>query len=260
MDSSRTSDFWWLSAEQASQAWLIGLGHHRENDDRRITYYPDPNRPALLDWVHSLGEQDEPSEVFKLYPLSFISQWRARWNHHNVYRTMKLFPESGGGEAILGPLLVDIDSQDWESQPLEDLNDTLRIARRAIALVVQRWGVKPEDDVRVFFSGRKGFNIEVIPSRLGIAGDIDQQIGRSVGCLDTIRQELGISAAGPTIDPVYGNRHGFRLKHPYIRLHDSFNCWRSNAMPQCHRRVRLTIDELGDLSIKRILQLADASP
>ena len=261
MDITKTSDFWWLSEEQASQAWLIGLGHHREDDDRRITLHDlDPDQPTLLDWDHSLNERGEGSGLFTAYPLSFMNEWCLRWDNHNVYRTMKMFPESGHGEAILGPLLVDIDSQDWKSQPLEDLEAALRMARHAITVVIQEWGLKPEEDVRIFFSGRKGFNIEAIPSRLDITGNIDQQIRTSAGCLDTIRQELGISADGPTIDPVYGNRYGFRLKHPYIRLHDSVNCWRSSAVTQRRRRVRLTIDELSGLSMARILQLAEASP
>lgn len=197
---------------------------------------------------------------FKAYPLSFISEWRSKWDNRNVYRTMKLFPESGDDEAILGPFLVDIDSSDWESPTAEDLDDTLRTASRAVAFVMQEWSLNPEQDIRIFFSGRKGFNIEAIPSRLGIRGNVDQQIEASTDRLATIRQQLGISSEGPTIDPVYGNRHGYRLKHPYIRLHDSFNCWRSSVAQKCRRRVRLAIEEIDDLSMVGILHLADSPP
>lgn len=270
---SKTSDFWWLSEEQAAQPWLVGVGHHdpwgalwNGVDEPAPTGSAsiDQDQPTLNGWAHSVDEQNQVSAEFKRYPVSFISDWRSRWDNCNVYRTMRLWRQSEGGEAILGPFLVDIDNEN------EDLDDALEVTRRALAYMVEAWKLTAEQDVCIFFSGRKGFNIEAVPASLGIAGNIDQQIRASAECRDIIIRGLKerdsveladgntVSAPGTVIDRVYSL--GFGLTHPYIRLHDTFNCWRSSVRPHCRRRVRLTIDELSHLSIVRILQLANPPP
>lgn len=271
MDTSAASDFWWLSQKEATQAWFVGVGHHAPwnavwngVDDPAPTGSAsiDQDQPVLNGWAHSVNWQNEDSKQFKRYPLSFISDWRSRWDNRNVYRTMRLWRQSGNAEAIAGPFLVDIDNEN------EDLDDTLEIARQAFAWMAGTWKLTPDQDVRIFFSGRKGFNIEVVPASLGITGNIEQQISASAEYRDTIIRELKgrnglhsdngntVSAHGTVIDRVYSL--GFGLTHPYTRLHDSFNCWLSDDVQNCRRRIRIPCTELGKLTIESILQLADA--
>jgi len=265
-----TSDFWWLTGDQLAENWSVGVGHHEPLPDEfnGLTLAPSQEEPSFHHWRHSLDEDDRPSNEFKRYPLHFLETWRSRWNNRNVYRTLLLFPDLPEGQRALGPFLVDIDGQDWAHQSLQDLDDTLRIARQVVSFVTNRWQLTPDRDLRIFFSGRKGFNIEAIPDSLGIRGNVDQQTRASADCLDTSIRQLQeqnsvqpgngstVSAHGTSIDRIYGNRFGYRLKHPYIRLHNSWNTWASNGVTE-RVRLELSVDQLRTEAMNSICARAE---
>ena len=276
-----TSDFWWLTGDQLTENWSVGVGHHEPLPDEfnEFAYRPSQEEPIFPHWWHSTAEDGEPSNAFKRYPLHFLETWRSRWNNRNVYRTLLLFPDLPEDQHALGPFLVDIDSRDWASQSLEDLDDTLQVTRQAVSFLTQSCQLTPERDFRVFFSGRKGFNIEAIPASLGITGEIAEQIRASATCLDTIIRELQgqnsvqsgngstVSAHGTSIDRIYGRRlagmrfiTGFQLKHPYTRLHSSINQWVSQSGEQvARRRLELTVSDLSSEGIGSIRLRAETS-
>src|SRR3990172_5551869 len=276
-----TSDVWWLTEDQLTQNWLVGVGHHDPlpDDFDEFAGNPSQEEPVFRHWWHSIAEHGEPSNAFKRYPLDFLETWRSRWNNRNVYRTLLLLPDLPEGQRAGGPFWVDGDSRDWASQSLEDLDDTLQVTRQAVSFLTQSCQLTPERDFRVFFSGRKGFNIEAIPASLGIAGEIAEQITASATCLDTIIRELQgqnsvqsgsgstVSGHGTSIDRIYGRRlarmrfiTGFQLKHPYTRLHSSINQWVSQSGEQvARRRLELTVSDLNSEGIESIRLRAETS-
>lgn len=146
----------------------------------------------------------------------------------------------------------------------EDLADSLVVVRRTYHFLQDRFGVDA-NNLRIFFTGRKGFNIELLPQTFGIQGSIAVQLRKSADSLYQITEALRlgkswqtinqVSDAGTVIDQIYGSRYsGYRLKHPYIRLHNSLNRWvPSNGKAKTRMKIELTVDELDVLSAREII-------
>jgi len=253
-----TSDFWWLTGDQLVENWSAGVGHHEPLPDEfnEFAYRPSQEEPIFPHWWHSTAEDGEPSNAFKRYPLHFLETWRSRWNNRNVYRTLLLFPDLPEGQRALGPFLVDIDSQDWTNGWTEHLDEARDIAVRAADILMSKWNLREGSDFRVFFSGRKGFNIETRPSAAGIRGNLQQQIVASAKRLGELIGDLQLQEpASPSIDRIYGDRFGYRLKHPYIRLHNSWNKWASNGTSE-RVRLELSVEQLKAEAISSICSRA----
>ena len=157
--STFAGDFWWLPPGLDTAHLRIGVGHHRPLRDEE-----DP--VPLNKWDRSLDASGNPSTDCCLYPLSFLEEWHTYWRGHNVYRTLKLFDASGQTK-FLGPFIIDIDNVRREVDHwVEDLDDARKVARQTVKVLSEPTFNVPLEDMRIFFSGRKGFNIEVRPRRL----------------------------------------------------------------------------------------------
>ena len=251
------SDLWWVEPVVGAQHRFLYVGHHLP--------ISDDDEPLATSWFHSIAG-DHLSEEKVRCPTTFLETWKARCANSNVYRSLQLFASAENGEALLGPFLIDIDNSTWdESTELyrENLQDALDVARRAAKLLTTRWGISTRD-LRIFFTGRKGFNLEVRPSTLGIQGSHHQQLEESSKKLSTLVDELRarvglrgtnvVGSQGTSIDMIYGSqRRGIALRHPYIRLHKSINRWRSGGLDISRRKVELQLDELWSGDIEAIV-------
>ncbi|MCH7576426.1 MAG: hypothetical protein IH822_01325 [Chloroflexi bacterium] len=160
-------------------------------------------------------------------------------------------------EPLQGPFLVDIDSRDWTNGYSENLEDARRVAVLAVELLTSRWPLAEGRDFRVFFSGRKGFNIEVRPDLLGIGGSLDQQIRASADRLEVLGELAKRNSASTVIDRIYGNRFGYGLKHPYIRLYNSWNKWSSDCQAKKRLRLQLSAADLKAQPIESLCSRAE---
>ena len=235
MSNISETDFWWIREEQ-HRSLYVGVGHHRP--------LTDDDNPYMI-------------EEKNYYPLGFIHQWRRVCNDINVHRTLTLFDK--GGEAILlGPFLIDIDNSQWTDGYQEDLEDALQVAQSTIRLLKTEFAIH-ENDLRVLFTGRKGFNIEVRPSSLGIRmdGTVDAQVKVSRRKLEKIRDAVR-SSRGTTIDRIYGGKFDkCELKHPYVRLHNSINEWmQKDGNKLARRKIKLSLADLFGMSAEQICQQA----
>lgn len=166
--------------------------------------------------------------------------------------------------AFLGPFLVDVDNSD------EKLDDAQAVTKEVVTHLIKELGVFPSD-LRIFFSGRKGFNVEVRPQALGINGSIPDQIRLSSNKLGDIIAVMRnknnmqntpsttvVSREGTVIDRIYGDRFGYKLKHPYIRLHHSVNKWiRNDGSKKARVKIELTIEQLWSISAAKITSKAE---
>lgn len=243
------SDFWWLPRGAASENPLVGLGHHRPIND-------EDDLISIM-WCRPLDVNEEPFNNLNVYPLNFLHCWRNACNNTNVYRTLKVFYKNAGEAAFLGPFVVDIDNEK------ENLEDALSAARQAVDFLILQYNLGT-DDLRIFFTGHKGFNIEVRPKTLRIDEDdpITDQIEVSAQMLDKIIEGLRhtngvvdgctntVTNKDTQIDRIYGNRFGgYRLKHPYTRLHCSINKWvRNHDSKMARMKIQISLDELRNRS------------
>ena len=252
-------DFWWLSESQAKQGWLVGVGHHAPltDDDEPSLTRPNQQAPAISGWFHSLDDVGKLSHDFKRHSPNVLAEWRSVCGNTNVYRTLILWPEQSQVEPLQGPFLVDIDSQDWTNGYSENLEDARRVAVLAVELLTSRWPLAEGRDFRVFFSGRKGFNIEVRPDLLGIGGSLDQQIRASADRLEVLGELATRNSASTVIDRIYGNRFEYGLKHPYIRLYNSWNKWSSDCQAKKRLRLQLSAADLKAQPIESLCSRAE---
>jgi len=227
-----SSDFWWLDSSEETKFIYAELGHHKP--------IRDDEQPCSMQW-------DTETCL-----INQLNDWRKSFQNTNVYRKLKIATALVDGEQLMGPFLVDIDNSE------EDLDDSLVVVRRTFGFL-QNCGINA-NNLRIFFTGRKGFNLEVRPQALGIHGSIAKQLEDSANYLRQITEGLRVgqswqtinqvSDAGTVIDQIYGNRYsGYRLKHPYIRLHSSLNKWiMSDGRARIRMKIELSVDELNKVT------------
>jgi len=249
------SDFWWLSGHETGRDLFVGVEHHHPPTDDEDYY--------SMQRFHSVGAGHKLSRARKHYRLDFLNQWRSLCNNTNVYRTLELFASDKGQSEVLGPFLVDIDNSNWKDGYEENLGDALAVTCTVVEFLSKHWKLS-ERDLRVFFSGRKGFHIEVRPEALSMAGSVADQLKLSAEKRQEIIEHFGtrnniVSSGGTLIDPVYGDRFDkYKLKHPYIRLHGSWNKWVGNdGIERARRKIELSLDKLSDSRAEEICAQAE---
>jgi len=245
------SDFWWLPKNVSIGNLLVGVGHHREVADREEV-------PPPSSWYRSFDSKGCLSNIIKYYPINLIEKWKSVCKNTNIYRTLKVFDRSTVKAILLGPFLVDIDNSNG------NLDAAQTVTKQVVNYLIKQLDLSP-NDIRIFFSGHKGFNVEVYPQVIGLSGSLLDQIKLSSKKLDDIIAFLRksndiqdstrnvVDLHGTVIDPIYGNRFGYKLKHPDIRLHNSINKWIREDGSECARRkIELTIEQLWNISATQI--------
>jgi hypothetical protein len=245
------SDFWWLPGEADLASLRVGVGHHRpkaDNDD-----------PALLEWrcpVDDVEIQVRGNPC--LHPLAALRDARRACHNTNIYRTLQVF-----GRArieFLGPFILDVDNESRDNGYSQDLDDAFRVTKEAVTLLLSEYRLT-EPDIRVFFSGCKGFNIEVRPEALDIDGDVRQQVKEASRWWNRINQDLHRSQVlsddyATSIDRVYWESGD--LKHPYLRLHASVNSWVASTGAATNRlKIEVDVDKLSSVSMHNISRRAE---
>jgi hypothetical protein len=240
-----SSELWWLPDGFDVGQLRVGVGHHEP--------VAEDESSASVAWLHALdGSADEP-----LYGVDVLSQWRTLWKDDNVYRLSELH-DSAGRPVLIGPFLLDLDND-------RDLGSALAVARAAFGLLRSPgYGIEAAD-VRVYFSGHKGFNLEVRPGALGIAPDssMRSQLQRAydvqqalIGDLRRVRGVRNKTVNAVDDEETYADRiYGpGSLRYSYIRLPESLNVWVDVAGNRvARRRLLLDADEIdrADLCIRR---------
>jgi len=249
--SDLISDFWWLPKNVSIKNLLVGVGHHKEIAD-------DEDVPPLDSWYRSLDSKGCPSNNIQYYPINLIEKWGSACKNTNVYRTLEVFDRNTKKEIFLGPFLVDIDNSSGKL-------DSAQAVTRQVATYLTKQLRLSLDSLRIFFSGCKGFNIEIRPEDIGLSELILDQIRLSSKKLDEIIVFLQnsnniqdssknvVDVQGTVIDRIYGDRFGYKLKHPYIRLHSSINRWIRGDGSECARRkIEVTFEQLWNMSAVQI--------
>jgi hypothetical protein len=244
------SDFWWLPEDVAIDKLSVGIGHHKP--------LTDEDDPYSVNWFHSLSKDELLSVEEVKYSFGFLSSWRDICDNTNIYRTLKVFGCNTEEAILLGPFLIDIDNSE------ENLDDARTITTQVRTYLLDEQKIS-KGDMRIFFSGRKGFNVEVRPEAFGVADSISGQIKcfsmKLDEIIDFLRKNNKVqndtrnmaSSQGTCIDRIYGDRFGYKLKHPYIRLHNSVNKWIRGSDSEITRmKIELTIEQLCNMSATEI--------
>lgn len=229
------SDFWWLSPTEKTAYLYV-----------------------------ELFTQEFASPCFSL--VSEIGRWRANHKNTNVYRSLKVWKDNSKREPLTGPFIVDIDNEDG------CLDDALSVTRKAVKSILSVYGVS-DNDVRVFFTGHKGFNIEVRPESVGITGSPDEQNSRTECIRKELIKELRQGKSSRGISSIEKGKPVFKCapnlwfsnqvsargtlidrRQSCLRLHDSINAWIEGNKTISRKKVILSLEELCKLTLKQIVQ------
>ena len=226
------TDFWWLTPEEQKEYMYVELAHHQPLSE----------------------EDDAPTLNPFLTLISDINSWRHSYCNINVYRSLSVWSDRVKTRKLSGPFIVDINNE------YEDLQDALQVTRRAVEIVCS-YNVK-ENDIRVFFTGRKGFNIEILPSPLKIVGTTkqqDQAEDKRKEIIQELRKGKNLSSSSENgrihlgSNSVSSNGTLIDTIHDYNRLHNSFNSWIQDRITKTRRKTELNIAELKSLPLEQII-------
>lgn len=218
-----STDFWWLSAEEAREYGYIDLFHQEPYSDEPNTDKEPRYCPMLA------GE--------KRYPLEFISQWKRGFKNINVFRSYTLYISDTDGKGIIGPFLLDVDrTLEKDGGYIADLRKALEDTR---LLVKKYCSNLKNEDYRIFFTGHKGFHIEIHPRAISIPPNVDRW-----QYFENRRKEINTRFGNSFVDKF----------HSHVRLHNSINSWIDYSGRQvCSANFEVSIDELFSFSIKDIV-------
>jgi len=213
-----STDFWWLSPVEVRQFRYVDLFHQEPYSDEPNTDRDPTSCPIL--------------QSDKRYPLESVSQWEVRFRNMNVFRSWALYSSNIEGKEIIGPLVLDID------RPVEKdggyVPDFERALRDTRLLVTEYCSKLERTNYRVFFTGHKGFHIEIHPKVIEILphGDRRQHF-------ENIRKDINRQYGNAFVD----------VFHDHIRLHDSVNSWiEYSGEGVDSMNFEVSIDELFSLS------------
>lgn len=146
------TDYWWLSLDEARQYKYIDVFHQKPYSDE-----PNTERDPL-----SCPMQQSDIR----YHLESIDQWRVKFRNINVFRSYALYSSHIKGKEVIGPFLLDIDR--FMEQEVGYPPDIDRAIKDTRFLIQKYCSDYKDDDYRIFFTGHKGFHIEIRPEAIGV--------------------------------------------------------------------------------------------
>lgn len=216
------TDFWWLSSEEARHYGHVDLFHQEPYSDE-----PDTDREPLS---HPMVRSD------RRYPLESIRQWKAKFRNINVFRSFGLYSSDTNGAEVIGPFLLDIDRIiEKDGGYIPDLGKALEDTR---ILVTEYCSNFNDKNYRVFFTGHKGFHIEIDPKAICISLNINRRPQ-----FESRRKEINEKFGDAFVDRF----------HDHVRLHNSVNRWIDySGQTLDSMNFEISINELFGLSAEDI--------
>jgi len=219
------SDFWWLERDQTNKFTYLELGH---------------NEPV--------GGSTSPNIKLIKCQSTSIDEFRSEYQNINLYRSLKLSENPTNGTEITGPFLVDIDNEN-------DLEAAQQITKQTVQYLTTQNNLSPVRDFRIFFTGHKGFNIEIKPQSIAVYDlSYDQETLYGEKRIIIIRYLRKLNSIDIKCrNFVDNNGTIIDLIHNHVRLHDSINSWIDNNGKVISRRKKeLIYTELFNKSITDI--------
>ncbi|MBI4338625.1 MAG: hypothetical protein HY680_01585 [Chloroflexi bacterium] len=222
-------EFWWLSALGRPIEGYVGVA--------RSWWTPREYNPG---WCECSSRKS----------IQELWGWAQRHQLENVHRTLAVYRTIGSEADIVGPFVVDIDCDEETALANGTLPHHELAAAQAFTLrVVDHYlhtGIT-EEDLRVCFSGHKGFHVEVLMRKRREflhASDLSDDNGPWRQELKALQSQVR-TQKGLVID----------LPHGFVRLKETWNVWTMKA-----RCIGITIDALRTMSIADILTRANFAP
>ena len=226
MTKSIGSDFWWLSPQEVILYRFTELFHQEPYSDE-----PNTDKDPLSCPMQQSDDR---------YPLESIEEWKGKFRNTNVFRSYELYDSDIEGQKIIGPLIIDIDRIiERNGGYLPDFDKALKDTRR---LIKEYFINLKSRDYRIFFTGHKGFHIEISPSAIGVSSNTNRW-----HFFEKVRVEINKRFGSAFIDKF----------HLHVRLHNSINSWIDYYGKRVdYMNYEVSIDELFNLQAADIVKKA----
>lgn len=224
---AKLSDFWWLDEDQLGRFTYLKFGHNEPVDDSTSPYI-------------------KPQKC----RISTIDELRSEFQNINIHRSLELSDSPSNGEKLVGPFLIDIDNEN------NNLESARNIIKQTLEYLTTQLYKSPVVDFRLFFTGHKGFNIEIKPSLLEINNYSNQYESlyrkKRRDIIDYLHKKNDIPE----------NHHNFvdnndtiiDVKHCFVRLHNSINSWvGDDGKIISRKKIELSYQEIFEMSIEDII-------
>jgi len=201
------------------------------------------------------GQWEEGCSLLeRMLRLEELSAFACTHAENNIWRSWEVYREVAGCDGI-GPVPLYLDIDDESSPP--NLEDAYKLTAACLDVLEARsdWAGSSER-LRVVFSGRKGFHIEIKPPAPLNASAMRKE-------LLTACEERGLKR----VCVYHGSSNVFientvldTLSHKWVRLTGTLYSWICEDGRMCARRVfQMSPEEFRQLGAKRILQIAEGA-
>ena len=212
-------EFWWLSPEEKEGFKYIRPGYQNKLPNDVI---PDVKFGGRI----------------KINNLTF---WCSEHRMENVHREFNLYLKGVRKcDTLEGPVLLDFDNSD------ENLESACKCTTEALRFLQYNLGINLSADCRVFFSGRKGFHIELRP--IAIVSELLERAGhfqRPLLHLKLIRRLQSNFGLSGTTNQLDQKRTFLDKEHQAKRINGSVNAWTSNGHVYRRKMVPVVPERLA---------------
>ena len=214
MDGLSGLEFWWMTPEERSKFKYVWPAFQ--------DVLPNDHLPDL--------------RYTKKVALDELVDRCAAHRWINVHRKLRLYAEaSGDGETLEGPILLDLDNDNEGLNEMERLVSACQCTSRALELL-QAKGIDLSEECRVFFTGRKGFHIEIRPSAVDSASraPVVRRVWKRTGLDWQVIDNLSPYKGTNELDNA---RTVLDSPHDAKRINGSVNAWREGHERTIHRQM-----------------------
>jgi hypothetical protein len=150
----------------------------------------------------------------------------------------------------VGPFVIDVDNEH------ADLVDALTVTRKIVNYLCRNVN---ENQVLLFFTGHKGFNLEICPGALGRFGSIDEEQCLEESMRKRILGELRQSGHNLKATNQASERETILdRRYCHVRLHESLNSWIENRKRVLRKKIGFTVTEFDNLTLRQMLDMSEA--
>ena len=225
------AEFWWLSELGFPVLGRVGVARSRWTDPMEDPHFA--RMPGQMN-IRGLGD------------------WAAQNQLENVHRTLEVVGVPGSEEPIVGPIVVDVDTDEESfghlAMPSDDLITLAKDLTLDVLRLLRSQGVL-ERHRRVYFSGHKGFHVHyILPSnldmhRLQARDGAEHRRANWRNEMKKLRDLIGEADQGRVfIDNV----------HKYVRLRSSINRWGPPGSDRQHRVIQISETELDSIMVDEL--------
>lgn len=220
--------------------------------DKQLYWLDELNSDLYVEVkVQPLGDSSfngEQTILNKVVPLSKLPLIKTRCSEANIWRSWCIYEDKNKTQKLgLVPLIIDIDDED------ENIENAYILTRACVESLEARlkW-ISSKEMIRVVFSGRKGFHIEIKPFKSVDASEVRDDLIKECEMLGVQKGYMNCFIENTVVDTINPE---IKL---WVRVIDTIYSWYRESGELVRRKIfQMSFDEFLESDAKTILALAE---